>query len=133
MGNTKFTTKVVSYDVPRFAGYVVRARCSYCSAPEGVVCQTRSGKALVGPSKIHQARFKDAAHVMSNRISALRMKNDDPRFGLKAGDILAGHLYALDPSKWSILGRVNDGYDPECNQYSTSVEWIGWATARLHP
>jgi len=47
---------------------------------------------------------------------------DDPDFGLKAGDILECIPYHLDPQeKLTVVQRVSDGYDPECNVYRSSV------------
>jgi len=54
------------------------------------------------------------------------MLADDPRFGLAAGDVLLAVPYPYD-AKWTCLRRESDGYDPECNQYVSDIEWIGWA------
>lgn len=52
----------------------------------------------------------------------VRMKADDDRFGLKAGDVLAVIPYWLDPAeKWTVLRRVSDGFDPGCNVYRDQV------------
>lgn len=60
--------------------------------------------------------------------SLLRLKEDDPRFGLKAGDILECKPYWLDPSdKWTVIRRVSDSFDPECNVYRHQVEHVGTA------
>jgi len=52
----------------------------------------------------------------------VKVKKDDRRFGLKAGDILKVHPYWIDPSKYTVVCRVSDGYDPECNVYTYEVE-----------
>lgn len=50
------------------------------------------------------------------------LKEDDPRFGLKAGDILECQPYWLDPTeKLTVIKRVADGFDPECNVYRSMV------------
>lgn len=57
------------------------------------------------------------------RTVLLRLKEDDPRFGLKKGDVLECVPYWLDPSdKWTVLRRVSDGFDPSCNVYRHQVE-----------
>lgn len=57
------------------------------------------------------------------RTFRVRLKKDDPPFELKAGDVLEVHRYALDPhSKFTVVRRVSDGYDPECNVYARDVE-----------
>lgn len=53
----------------------------------------------------------------------VRLKEDDPNFGLKAGDILEVHPYILDPSdKFTVVRRIHDGFDPSCNVYRSQVE-----------
>lgn len=54
-----------------------------------------------------------------------RLKADDPRFGLSAGDELVCINYPLD-AKVTVLRRLKDGYDPECNQYMADVEFVRW-------
>lgn len=52
----------------------------------------------------------------------VRLKEDDERFKLKRGDVLRVHRYAYDPGKYTVVERVSDGFDPECNIYSYQVE-----------
>ena len=53
----------------------------------------------------------------------VRLKEDDRAFGLRAGDILEVHPYVLDPdTKFTVVQRLSDGFDPECNVYRTQVE-----------
>jgi hypothetical protein len=52
----------------------------------------------------------------------VRLKEDDPRFKMKEGDILRVERYWLDPQKYTVLERVSDGFDPECNVYASQVE-----------
>lgn len=54
----------------------------------------------------------------------VKLKNDDKRFKLKAGDLLEVEPYWLDPSKYTVIQRIPDGYNPECNVYSYEVEPI---------
>ncbi len=59
----------------------------------------------------------------------LRLKADDPGFGLKAGDILECKPYWLDPGdKWTVIRRVSDNFDPECNVYREQVERVALNT-----
>jgi len=52
-----------------------------------------------------------------------RVKKDDPRFGLMAGDILEITYCDWDPGeKWTVIRRVSDGFDPQCNIYKSEVE-----------
>lgn len=54
-----------------------------------------------------------------------RLKTDDERFKLNAGDELVCVNYPLD-AKVTVLYRISDGFDPECNQYMADVEFIRW-------
>lgn len=52
----------------------------------------------------------------------VKLKADDERFGMKAGDILEVEPYWLDPSdKFTVIRRVSDGFDPGCNVYRSQV------------
>ena len=52
----------------------------------------------------------------------VRLKEDDTRFKMKKGDVLRVIRYAYDNEKYTVLERVSDGYDPECNVYFSQVE-----------
>jgi hypothetical protein len=53
----------------------------------------------------------------------VRLKEDDSRFGLRAGDVLDVRPYSLDPrDKLMVIRRVSD--DPECSVYRSSVELV---------
>lgn len=55
----------------------------------------------------------------------VKLKKDEPRFKIFAGDIFEAEPYWLDPqTKVSLLKRISDGYDPECNEYMSNVELI---------
>ena len=54
-----------------------------------------------------------------------RLIEDEPRFGLSAGDVLLCEPYWLDPdTKLTVLARESDGFDPECNVYRCEVKRI---------
>ena len=58
-----------------------------------------------------------------NVMRLVKLKADDARFGLLAGDILEVEPYWLDPSdKFTVIRRVSDGYGPSCNVYRDQVE-----------
>ena len=61
------------------------------------------------------------------RAERYRLKGDDERMGLKAGDILVCVPYWLDPEKLTVLYREGDGFDPECNVYRYQVERLARA------
>ncbi|MBA7556406.1 hypothetical protein ES705_49114 [subsurface metagenome] len=52
----------------------------------------------------------------------VQLLEDDPRFKLKKGEIFEAQVYQLDPEKITLLKRLSDGFDPECNQYRESVK-----------
>jgi hypothetical protein len=56
-----------------------------------------------------------------SHYSLYQLRADDKRFKLRAGDILLGCPYQLDPGKTSIALRISDGYRPECNQYNSNI------------
>lgn len=69
--------------------------------------------------------------------SVYKLTGDDERFGMSAGDVLLCVPYGLDPGKLSVICRVTDGYNPECNVYKTQVTRMNddalciWAYDRL--
>lgn len=101
----------------------LRVPCPLCNARVGRECVKRTGS---GQTRTHQVRLRKNVAAQHGRNSKLIMLKDDPRFGLKAGDVLIGHPYRYD-SKWTIVCREFDGYDPECNQYTSDVAWVAWA------
>lgn len=55
----------------------------------------------------------------------VRVLTDDPGFGVSAGDEFEAVRYWLDPrEKWTLLRRLSDGFDPECNQYAHDIEVV---------
>lgn len=60
---------------------------------------------------------------MSNDVAVYRLKEDDPRFGMSAGDLLLCTPYFLDPgAKGTVITRITDGFNPDCNVYWGQVE-----------
>lgn len=56
----------------------------------------------------------------------VRIIKGDPRFGTRDGDEFEAIRYWLDPrDKWTLLRRVSDGFDPDCNEYASNVEVVG--------
>jgi hypothetical protein len=58
--------------------------------------------------------------------SLYRLKEDDPRFGLQAGDVLVCEPmhWAWASEKIAVKHRQRDGYDPGCSQYRHQVEYV---------
>jgi hypothetical protein len=58
--------------------------------------------------------------------SRYELLDDDPRFGLSAGDILicAPMHWAWAPEKVAVIRRESDGYEPGCSQYRVSVRHV---------
>lgn len=55
----------------------------------------------------------------------VRLKEDDIPFKLKKGDVLRVKTSGWDPySKYHVICRVSDGYDPKCNVYKSQVEKV---------
>ena len=104
-----------------------RVRCPFCLSREGEQCVTASGGVR---RDVHLVRWAALRSAYLSRTSRLRMLHDDLRFGLAAGDVLVCVPYPYD-EKWTVLRRESDGFDPECNQYVSDVEWIGWAGEQL--
>lgn len=58
----------------------------------------------------------------------------DHKFMLFAGDILAVVIYGLDPrEKFTVIQRVSDRHDPECNVYRSQVDIIASVDLMLLP
>jgi len=64
----------------------------------------------------------------------VRMKDADESLKLKKGDILEVEAYFLDPSsKYTILRRLSDDFDPEANVYMSQVEIMGTSDRIMDP
>lgn len=56
---------------------------------------------------------------------------DDPRFGLKAGDVLEVRPYTFAPDeKYTVVRRVSDDFDPCCNVYRSDVRLVRMKEAK---
>ena len=71
-------------------------------------------------------RDHERARATATVESIYRLRNDDPRFGLKAGDMLVCESmhWAWAPEKIAVKHRLADGYEPECSQYRGDVEYV---------
>ena len=99
-----------------------RTMCPYCAARKGEGCQTASGRAR----DAHAARWDEYKRRYRSEEMVFELRSDDPRFKLSAGDRLLCIKYPYD-AKVTVLRRISDGFDPECNQYLNDVKFIGFA------
>jgi hypothetical protein len=51
----------------------------------------------------------------------VKILKDDDRLGIKKGEVYNASGGGLGSGKVFLLGRVPDGYDPECSQYKYEV------------
>lgn len=94
--------------------------CNFCRAEIGADCVTASG----APARsLHRERFETRKWFIREGEWVVRLKADDPGLALTAGDELLVQSYPLD-AKVTVLRRLRDGFDPECNQYFQSVEFV---------
>jgi hypothetical protein len=93
--------------------------CRYCGADPGQSCVTAGG-ALRDP---HRERWNSKRVFTGSGTWVVRLLADDPRFGLSEGDELLVRLYPYD-AKVTVIRRISDGFDPECNQYMQAVEYV---------
>lgn len=100
--------------------------CRFCDAESGATCVTASGVVR----SMHHTRFDDYRSFARSGTWVVRLLADDPRFGLNAGDELLVQKYPWD-AKVTVLRRVSDGFDPECNQYLSAVEYVRVAEHEL--
>lgn len=89
----------------------------------GENCHTAGGKVRRQP---HIQRWKDYKRRWISEEMVFELRQDDDRFNLSKGDRLLCINYPYD-SKVTVLRRLSDGFDPECNQYMQSVQFIGFA------
>lgn len=98
--------------------------CPHCGAARGSGCLTSSKKPA---ANIHRARWAELRY-MRMRGMVVEIIADDPRLGLLKGERYRAAPYSLDPgSKVTLLSRVGDGHDPECNQYLHQFAFVDWA------
>ncbi|NWN87094.1 MAG: hypothetical protein HLX51_00905 [Micrococcaceae bacterium] len=98
----------------------------WCNAERGNRC-TRIPSGDIAPQP-HSRRFIELSAAMSNGTEFIvKMLHDDDHIGVKAGEEYAAIRYWLDPSsKVTLLRRISDGWNPECNQYLHAVDFVGW-------
>jgi hypothetical protein len=105
---------------------LTRVTCPTCRAPQGSRCSTTTTRLPVPDG--HRPRWDRYHRETRERLSRWLLLEDDEQFGLRAGDVLIGRPYWLDPGmKITVEYREGDGFDPSCNQYYRAVRWIGWA------
>jgi hypothetical protein len=97
--------------------------CPHCHAPAGSGCTTKAGNP---PRMPHQTRWEALRDAFRIRPAVYRLREDDPRFNLTAGDLLLCTPYPYD-GKQTVLSRLSDGYDPQCNQYNGSLDFVSFA------
>ena len=55
----------------------------------------------------------------------VRIKRGDDRIGTKKGEVYKAVRYWLDPmGKVTLLERVPDGFNPNCNEYIYNIEIV---------
>ena len=78
--------------------------------------------------KVHIERAKNFIRLLIEDCIAkedrmvVQLLEDDPKFKLKRGERFEAQVYWLDPGKITLLKRLSDGFNPECNQYRGSVK-----------
>ena len=98
--------------------------CPHCGAAAGDPCTAPRGVR----GQPHVARFdRLRSAIRSGREFVVRILHDDPEFRLKSGDLFISIAYPFD-GKTSLLHRVSDGFDPECNVYPGHAQFERWAT-----
>lgn len=98
--------------------------CPHCQALPGDRCVTPSGR----ERHLHQVRIEAVQRRYRSWPSVVSIREDQPRLGLTAGEQYLAMMYWLDPQKVTLMGRLDDMHDPECNQYRSEVVWLRWAT-----
>lgn len=104
--------------------------CPFCGAAADSHCVTAAGNPTRGGN--HRQRWDSLRSAFRSKEMVYRIKADDERFKLKAGDELICVNYPLD-AKVTVLYRLSDGYDPECNQYLSDVEFVRWHEPTADP
>lgn len=103
---------------------IISIGCPFCAAEPGDRCHTKSGKER-GP---HRQRWVELASRQRHHPAVAVVCADQPQLGLRAGEQYLALPYWLDPGKVTLLARLPDGHDPQCNQYTNEVRWLRWAT-----
>lgn len=105
----------------------LRVSCPFCAARGG--CVTRTGR----PIPPHRQRWHRYEQMWRGSIFEVRLRGDDPRFGLLADQTFYTRAYRYDPAKVTLLERISDGVVPGCNQYVGDVEWVRWVPSHEVP
>ena len=105
----------------------LKTPCDHCGAVEDQECITPRGK----KRSTHAARRDRARRMTATHEGVVRIVHDDPRLGLTAGEDFAAIPYRLDPgSKVTLLRRLSDGWNPQCNAYNRDIQFIRWGSRR---
>lgn len=63
------------------------------------------------------------------KIIIVELLKDEPRCGIKKGDLFEATAYHLDPAeKVTLLKRLTDGFVPDCNEYRHNVKILYFTT-----
>lgn len=99
-----------------------RVACRLCGADYGDQCRTAAGRRRSS----HVVRWDDWRARMCGQF-VVRVLRSDERLGVMAGEEYEAIAYWLDPGeKVTLLRRIPDGHEPECNQYWDTVQWMRW-------
>lgn len=97
--------------------------CSYCGARDGAACVPPTGKLARSP---HRIRLDDTRSRWRSSLLRCRIREDDARLGLAAGEVYICQRYPLDPSKVTALYREPDGHEPEVILYHRDYDFLGF-------
>ena len=72
------------------------------------------------------ARIKKLLWRVSTNMIIVRIKKTDAHTGVKKNEVYAATSYTLDPAeKVTLLRRLPDMHEPQCNQYWNNVVVLG--------
>lgn len=121
-------TETTTVDRPK--SFAEDVTCPFCGAAEDTLCVTADDR-VRAPGQEHLQRW-DALRAAYRLPRRYVLKDDDPRFGLAAGDVLVCEPYWLDPGlKLTVLYREADGFDPSCNVYRREVDKVQGSAGRV--
>lgn len=100
--------------------------CPHCQSSSGSECITAGGRRCAP----HRARLtRRQVWIRTGGEFVVRVLKTDDRLALTADELYIATAYWLDPGKVTLLRRVDDGFNPECNQYAQTVEFVSMVTA----
>lgn len=104
---------------------VLSMRCPWCDVEPGQQCVRPSGATTSQP---HRRRWLElSAALFHDRAFIVEVNEDDPHINLAARERYAAIRYWLDPgAKVTLLRRVTDDYQPNCNLYLHQGKFIEW-------